>query len=87
MPAIFPKRFCSNSLTHPGHFNFGVRDNNWEMPAAPPVQLRKKRNICRNNTHLILSSAGAAVCRPDQNKMKNDFVMYLKLVAGVNLRF
>ena len=25
MPAIFPKCFCATSLTHPSHFNFGVR--------------------------------------------------------------
>jgi hypothetical protein len=25
MASIFPKRFCSNSLTHPSYFYFGFR--------------------------------------------------------------
>jgi hypothetical protein len=37
MASIFPKRFCSNSLTHPGHFNFGFRVETRRMSETGPV--------------------------------------------------
>jgi hypothetical protein len=61
MASIFPNRFCSNSLTHPGHFYFGFR-----------VQFRVggQPDGMQVTSLLIVSSIFQWICSPNAVRIK-----------------
>jgi len=64
MASIFPNRFCSNLLTHPGHFYFGFRAEIIQFKNNAPEKASWLWSFLGMGAHLSFLHGIDAVSKP-----------------------